>query len=71
MGTAQDNKVLENHYLKNLKKRYLLEHLACARCNRKISVGSRIHVNLVFHSATPSTLRVYHQPCWDELFIEC
>jgi hypothetical protein len=66
---AQNDKLMDHEYSRRLRRR--IGQLICFRCRGAISVGSRVHVHRIDHVRNPPGHRLYHQECWEELFIEC
>jgi hypothetical protein len=67
MAGVQDNRLLDHEYAR--RARNLIGDLVCFRCQRKIRMGSRVHVYRIDHANNPPGHRIYHQRCYDELFI--
>lgn len=66
---VQDNKLMDQRYSRRLRNK--VGELRCVRCGGEVAVGSRVHVCSVDHNVTPNRFRLFHQECWDGMFIEC
>jgi hypothetical protein len=69
--TGSDDKKLTAMWARNLKTRMGVERLSCYRCGRSIRLGARVHVHHSIHRRTVPLFRIYHQACWESLFISC
>ena len=56
-------------YARRLMKRNQVDQLLCHKCGNDIVVGSRVHVQLG-HGRFNRPISVYHQRCWESLFLE-
>ena len=75
-GKSLGDGVLTRIWSGRLCHRNQVDQLTCFRCGKEIKLGERIHTN---GSNIPSSIklnktkrmRVYHQDCYESLFIEC